>query len=98
MTYSWGPTHQESFVLNRDRDLVFGTGSFLGLDRGIVDARVEGNRISFEISWTEVIGDETRNVRNLYVGNVLPDRIDFTMQDDRGSPPIRFEATRAAQN
>jgi hypothetical protein len=98
VTYGWGPTYQESFVFNRDRDLLIGTASFLGRGRGIVDARIEGNRISFEIPWTEVIGDETRKVRNSYVGNVQPDRIDFHMQDDRGNPPIRFEATRAHQN
>lgn len=95
VTYDWGATYQESLEFDTRQGLT-GTASFLGLDRGILNAAFEGDQIYFEIPFEEVLGDLTRDVRNIYRGTVFSDRIEFVMQDDRGTAPIRFEATRPA--
>jgi hypothetical protein len=90
-------THDEIFTFKVDRDVVSGTAGFLGSEKGIQNARIEGRRVLFEVPWQEQSGDDIQNVRNLYAGTVHADRIDFEMQEDRGSPVWTFEARRVAE-
>jgi hypothetical protein len=93
IAYSWGVASTERFRLRADRDAVAGTASFLGVPRGILDGRLDGDRLSFR---TRIDGGPgSPAFSNGYRGRVEDDEIHFVLQDDRGSPPVEFSARRA---
>jgi hypothetical protein len=93
VAYSWGVASTERFRLRADRDAVAGTASFLGVARGILDGRLDGDRLSFR---TRIDGGPgSPAFSNGYRGRVEDDEIHFVLQDDRGSPPVEFSARRA---
>jgi len=92
--YSWGVQATERFRLRADRDVINGTASFLGLPRGIVDGRLEGDRVTFRTRIES--GQGSPEFNNGYRGRIDRDEIRFVLQDDRGSPPVEFTARRAA--
>jgi hypothetical protein len=94
VAYSWGERATERFRLRTDRDVVAGTASFLGFPRGILDGRLDGDRVTFR---TRIeAGPGSRGFSNGYRGQIDRDQIRFVLQDDRGSPPVEFTARRAA--
>ena len=94
VAYGWGVTATERFRLRVDGDTVAGTASFLGVPRGILDGRLDGDRIAFR---TPIAGGaESPAFSNGYRGRVQGNEIHFVLQDDRGSPPVEFIARRAA--
>ena len=94
VAYSWGVTATERFRLRVDRDVIAGTASFLGVPRGILDGRVDGDHLVFR---TPIEGGPgTPSFSNGYRGRIQGDEIHFELQDDRGSPPVEFTARRAA--
>ena len=99
ITYAWGDTYEESLIFDAEGRQLFGTVSYLGIARGFRNGKIEGSQISFDIFLQELLGfDETREYRNTYVGNVSDETIQFVMQDDRGNPPVRFQARKADRN
>jgi hypothetical protein len=96
VAYGWGVTSTERFRLRTDRDAVAGTASFLGVPRGILDGRLEGDRLTFRTRIGGVPGSPAFS--NGYRGHVQDGEIRFVLQDDRGSPPVEFSARRAGGN
>jgi hypothetical protein len=91
--YSWGVTTTERIRLRVDEGVVVGTASFLGVPRGIVDGRLDGDRLTFQ---TKIAGEaESPAFSNGYRGHAAGDAIQFVLRDDRGSPPVEFTARRA---
>ena len=98
----------ERFSLKIDGPDVSGTASFLGVARGIIAGKIEGDRLSFETRTQEVTGDfsQPRDVVHRYRGRLQAgrdpqsgpggDTIAFTMQTEGGSAqePAEFTATR----
>jgi hypothetical protein len=84
----------ERFRLAVDGDVLSGTASFLGVPRGIVDGRIDGDTVTFR---TRIeAGPGSPAFVNAYRGRVARDGIRFVLQDDRGTPPATFLARRVA--
>jgi hypothetical protein len=97
--YDWGDSHPEIFHFDVEGDEVSGTASFLGADRGILDGKIVGNRISFMTkSLTSLDSDDkTYEDKHYYKGTVDNGVIRFTMMTDssiESHVPIHFIATR----
>jgi hypothetical protein len=93
VAYGWGVTATERFRLRVDGGTVAGTASFLGVPRGILDGRLEGDRIVFRTPIEGGAGAPAFN--NGYRGRFQGGEIRFVLQDDRGSPPVEFTARRS---
>ena len=97
VTYGWGDSHQEQFSFNpADDNRLSGTASFLGTARGIEDGKIEGDVISFRVRFQEFPGNATKDHQNNYRGKLVGSEIHFSMQDDKGSPPVDFVARKIA--
>lgn len=97
--YDWGDSYTEIFEFEVDGKEVSGTASFLGAARGILDGRMEGNRISFMTkSFSSLNSDEkTYEDKHYYKGIVGDDTIRFTMMTDSSMEshvPIHFTANK----
>ena len=71
--------------------------SFLGVDRSIVEGRIEDDKISFTTRTEEVAGDETRPTEHHYLGSLVGEEIRFVMQTEGGfsaHPPVELVAKR----
>ncbi len=95
--YDWGDSYTEIFAFEVDGEDVSGTASFLGVGRGILDGRIEGNRISFMTkTFSSINSDEkTYEDKHLYKGIVESHAIRFTMMTDSSMEshvPIHFTA------
>jgi hypothetical protein len=84
----------ERFQLAVDGDVVSGTASFLGVPRGILDGRVDGDTVTFRTRIAE--GPGSPAFVNAYRGRLDGDVIRFVLQDDRGTPPAELVARRVA--
>ncbi len=99
VTYDWGATHSERFNFRLFGTTVQGTASFLGLDRAVVDAVIEGNQLTFVTRSQEAMGGETSTLTHHYLGVVSEDGIAFMMRTEGGSGshvPIEFTAKRGS--
>ena len=76
---------------------MFGTASFLGAARGIEDGKIEGDVISFSVRFQEMLGSATTERKNNYRGKLTGNEIRFSMQDDKGAPPVEFVARKIAE-
>ena len=97
VTYDWGARHTERFILTADAGELSGTASFLGVGRGIVQGRIQENRITFTTKTAENLGNETKEVTHSYRGRVSGNEIQFVMQTEGGfspHPPVQFTARR----
>ncbi len=99
VTYDWKNARSaETFTFNGDLDEVYGTASFLGTKRGIVEGKIKKDKFQFITKTQEVLGSrEPRDVIHHYRGKVLGDRIMFSMQTSGGYSehiPIEFTADR----
>jgi hypothetical protein len=97
VTYSWGGAHDERFDFEAQGARLLGTASFLGYKRGIENGTIEKDQITFNVRFDETSGGSRSTHFNTYTGRVGPDAIDFVVEDDRGSPPVKFKATRIEQ-
>jgi hypothetical protein len=96
--YSWGVTHPEVFALRADQDEVDGTASYLGTGRGILDGKIQGNKITFTTKSSTMLGDATYEEKHHYKGRLSGNAIEFVLQTDSGydsRPPEMFTAERA---
>ena len=98
VTYSWGAKYNEQFSLKLAGEDVVGTASFLGVPRGIVGGKVDGQNVAFETRTQEVLGDwnNPKDVVHRYRGTVGADGIAFVMQSDGATSnvPVEFVAKR----
>jgi hypothetical protein len=94
VTYSGGPTYTERFLFQAEDDKLFGTASFLALKRGIEDGRIDGDKISFSVTFQSAESGMTTERKNHYTGTIAGNEIRFIMQDDRGNPPVFFKAMK----
>jgi hypothetical protein len=97
--YDWGDSHAEKFAFEFDGHELSGTASFLGYDRGILDGRVEGNRLSFTTKTITSLNDRSYEDTHQYKGVLEGDAIEFTMMTDSGAEshvPVRFTVKRSS--
>jgi hypothetical protein len=97
VVYPWDAKHRETFFFQPEGSRVYGTASFLGYKRGIDDAKIEGDEITFGVRFQENSSDGVRDHKNYYGGTIVGNEIHFRMQDDRGSPLLEFTARKSAQ-
>jgi hypothetical protein len=98
--YDWGDSHAEKFAFEVDGTELSGTASFLGYDRGILDGRVEGNRLSFITKTMTSVNDRSYEDTHRYKGVLEGDTIEFTMMTESGAEshvPVRFTIRRSSQ-
>jgi hypothetical protein len=97
VTYDFGDTYSEEFLFKQDGGSLTGTVSFLDARRGIIDGKVEGNRIHFKTRTEEQQSEEIRPVTHEYQGTIDNDEIRFAMRTEGGfsvHQPIEFVAKR----
>jgi hypothetical protein len=98
VTYDWpGAVYEETFNFEIAGAEVSGTASFLKVDRGIFDGKIEGDRISFVTKTIATMDDKTSQDVHSYKGVVEGDTIRFTMLTDssvESHVPIHFAAKR----
>jgi hypothetical protein len=102
--YSWGDTHAEMFKFDTEGRALSGTASYLGAgrgDRGILDGKVDGDRITFTTKSYATLNDKTYEEKHFYTGMLSGNEIRFSLQTDSGYDsrvPEKFTATRVADN
>lgn len=99
VTYDWGAKHSETFTFDGVDEEVYGTASFLGVKRGIVEGMARKDTVQFRTETQEVMGGENRPAVHRYRGQVFQDEIKFVMQTEggfSGHVPIEFTARRVA--
>ena len=99
--YDWGASYPEKFHFEVDGAELSGSASFLKVDRGILDGKVTGDRISFTTKTLVSINSEekTHEDKHYYKGTLANDAIQFTLNTDsevESHVPVHFTATRTA--
>ena len=98
VTYDWpGAVYEETFNFEVTGEELSGTASFLRVDRGIFDGKIEGNRVSFVTKTIATMDDKTSQDVHSYKGTVEGDTIRFTMLTDssvESHVPVHFTASR----
>lgn len=100
VVYDWSHAeYDERFEFDGEGSELFGSASFLRLARGIVEGRVEADRLQF-VTRTQETGGPTgvRDVTHRYRGRLVGDELQLVLQtENAGSPhvPVRFVARRA---
>lgn len=100
VTYGWGATHDEVFVLAVHGEEVLGAAGFLGVARPIVGGTLRGDEIAFSTRTQEMLGrDATRDLTHHYRGKLSGDTIRFLMITEGGSAaggPVEFTARKTS--
>ena len=99
VTYDWNNAkYIESFTFKGEGQEVYGTASFLRMPRGILEGKIEKDKLEFITKTQEVLGSsEPRVSTHHYRGVLSGDEINFSMQTDGGYSehiPIEFIAKR----
>jgi len=94
ITYGWGDSYKEQFRFKPEDHQLFGTVSFLGAARGIENGKIDGDALYFNVRYQEKLGETTTDHTNTYRGKITGNEIRFSMQDDKGSPPVEFVARK----
>ncbi len=101
VTYDWpNANFIEKFDFQGEGDDVYGTASFLGKRRSILEGRIEKDQLRFITRTRELLGGESQNPREVvhrYRGKFLGGEIKFVMQTEGGYSehvPIEFTAQR----
>ena len=99
VAYDWGLVQTETFTFRTLGQSLAGSASFLGVTRAMLNPRLDGDAIRFEVRWQETLGSGEREVVNRYQGAVSGDRIDMSLSIEGGfsaHPPIEFAVARAS--
>ena len=100
VVYDWtSDKYTEKFTLSGSGEDVYGTASFLGLNRTIFEGTAKNNKLHFVTKAKETLGDpnNSRKVLRRYRGEVLNDIIKFVLIIEGGFSehnPVEFTATR----
>jgi hypothetical protein len=98
--YSWGDTYPETFEFEARGHEISGTATYVTGAHGIVDGKVEGNRLSFQTTSYSDLNDRRYQEKHRYRGTISGDTIDFVLDTDSGydaPPPTKFTARRVAK-
>ena len=97
MKYSWGVELTETMDLKVDGAEVFGTSTYLRTVRGIVDGKLDGNKVTFTTKSQSILGGKTYEEKHVYRGRLVGDTLEFMLQTDSGydsRSPETFTARR----
>ncbi|RKZ64206.1 MAG: hypothetical protein DRQ44_09430 [Gammaproteobacteria bacterium] len=99
VTYDWqNAKYMETFTFRGDGEELYGTASFLGKKRGILEGVIKKDKLLFITKTQEVLGDkEPRTSIHRYRGKYSEDRIEFIMQTENGyseHEPVEFTAKK----
>jgi hypothetical protein len=98
VTYDWPNSRRaERFAFRGDGAELQGSASFLGVDRGILEGRVEGDAVSFVTRTQEATGTATLETVHRYRGRLVGDELRLVMQTEGGATPhvpVEFVAKR----
>lgn len=93
--YDWpNARHDERFRFGGEAGELHGSASFLGLPRGLLEGRVDGDGLRFVVRTSEMDGAE---LVHRYRGRLAGDEIRFVMQTEGGTAPhepVSFVARR----
>jgi hypothetical protein len=95
--YDWGDSYAETFAFEVAGAELSGTASFLQRDRGILDGKVEGDRVSFTTKSLVSIGEKSYEDKHYYKGTVEGDAIKFSLMTDSAAEshvPVYFTVRR----
>jgi hypothetical protein len=95
--YNWGAVHKETFDFKVDEKELMGTASYIRTPRGILDGKIDGNRISFTTKSMTLLGSQTYEEKHYYKGRMTADGIEFMLQTESGydsRTPEMFTAKR----
>jgi hypothetical protein len=92
--YSWGTKSVEQFFFQPEGNRLYGTASFLGHKRGIENGRIDGDGLSFEIRYEDVLGSVATGRTNRYRGKLAGNEIRFRLEDDKSGMPVDFAMTK----
>jgi hypothetical protein len=103
VTYDWpNANYIETFVFDGEDEVLWGTASFLKIDRVILEGKVSEDQIQFitktkeNSSWDE--GNSAETIHH-YVGLFEDGQLHFTMQTEGGYSthlPIKFSAKKVS--
>jgi len=99
VTYDWNNSkYTETFTFLGEGEEVYGTASFLGKKRGIIEGKIRKDKLQFITTIRESMGSQPdRDTIHDYQGRVLGDEMKFIMQT-KGSysehTPIEFIARK----
>jgi hypothetical protein len=104
VTYDWpNARYDEKFYFRGKGEEVYGTASFLGTKRGILEGSLRKNALQFITRTKEIRGADIRNPKDSvhhYRGEFLGKEIKFIMQTEGGYSehvPIEFVAKKVAK-
>jgi len=95
--YDWGDSYAETFDFEVAGRELSGTASFLQRGRGILDGKLEGNRVSFTTKSMVSIGEKSYEDKHYYKGTIEGDAIRFSLMTDSGAEshvPVYFTVRR----
>lgn len=98
--YSWGDTHTETFEFQVHGQELTGSASYVTAPHGIVDGKIDGNRVSFQTTSYSELNDRRYEEKHRYRGTIAGDTIEFVLDTDSGydaPPPLTFTAHRASK-
>ncbi len=97
--YNWGDTYPETFDFEVHGQDLAGSASYVTAPHGIVEGKIDGNRLSFLTTSYSELNDQRYQEKHRYRGTVLGDTIEFVLDTDSGydaPPPAKFTAHRVA--
>ncbi|QNT70904.1 toll/interleukin-1 receptor domain-containing protein [Defluviicoccus vanus] len=97
VSYDWGLVQNETFSFRTVGRTLTGSAGFLGVARAMLNPRIEGDEVRFDVRWQETLGSSERDVVNHYIGALSGDRIDMVVTIEGGAsphPPIEFVISR----
>ena len=97
ITYDWqNAKYTETFTFKGECDEVYGTASFLGTKRSILEGKIRKEKLQFITITREILGSRpARDTIHEYQGRILGDEVKFIMQTKGGYSeyiPIEFIA------
>ena len=98
--YSWGDTYPETFEFERHGQDLAGSASYVTAAHGIVDGKIEGNRLTFQTTSYSELNERRYQEKHRYRGTISGDTIDFVLDTDSGydaPPPTKFTARRVTK-
>ncbi len=99
VTYDWqNARYVETFSFRGDGDELYGTASFLGTKKGVLEGVVNKDKLQFITKTQEILESEEPKVSvHRYQGKYSGDQIKFVMQTEGGYSehvPVDFTANR----
>ena len=103
VTYDWqNAKYVETFTFRGDGEELYGTASFLGSKKGILEGIIKKDKLLFITKTQEILeSEEPKTSIHRYRGKYLGDQIEFIMQTENGyseHEPIEFTAKRMPDN